>query len=709
MPRNTRGMLREALSCKPMDDGAYLAFKAKRKHSSKPHKLITKLSIGGAKLLLLAANWLVWGSIAGSPIATPLVILSISGTIITGYDFLRALIRTVTGQSGITTGTLVGAATVSSLMLRENVTALVVLWLLNLGEYLELLTLRRTRTAIRHLLSTEEDEAWLIQNGVEVSTRVADVELNQLVLVRSGRRIPVDGVIDSGEAFVNQAPITGESMPVKRVHGETVYAGTVLVSGSLKVRVSGVGSDTVVGRIIQRVEEAQALRPRIQTVGDAFAKKVVPSSFAAALLVFVVTRDPRRALTMMLVACPCAAGLATPTAVSASIGNGARRGILIKGGTHLEAMAAIDTVCFDKTGTLTESHPTVGQVIPTHPDYDERRVLALASRVERHSQHPLAKAVVEEARKRLRLDEPATGNFGDDNFEILSGRGVRIWTADEEILAGNERLLLERGLTLNEEALRWKARLAEEAATCVFVVHQSQVVGLLTVVAAVRAEASESIRQLRDAGVKSFLMLTGDSEAVAKAVAKRVGVDDWRSGLLPRDKFEAVDRLRGEGHKVAMIGDGINDAPALANADVGIAIGTGGSDVAIETADVALAADDLRLVSSVIHLSRQTMSVIRQNYGIALGTNSIGLYLAAMGSINPIVAAVLHNLSTILVIGNSTRLIGYNPTIRSGRLPDQSRSTSGTEHRDKADSESSSSGASRTEQPSQKGLEEDAA
>ncbi len=651
-------LLTEALGEKPMQKHVFLERQAKGKTPSKPRKLVTKLIIGGSKLLLILANRLVWGT-ALSPLAVPVAVLSIAGTIITGYDFLRALFRTVTGQSGITTGTLIGAATLSSLMLRENVTALIVLWLLNLGEYLEILTLRRTRKAIRHLLSTEDDEVWLLTDGAEVSIRVSAVEPGDLVLVRAGRRIPVDGTVEAGEAFVNQAPITGESMPVARRVGDSVYAGTVVVSGSVKVRVTGVRSDTVVGRLIQRVEEAQTLRPRIQTVGDAFAKRVVPASFAAALLVFLVTRDPRRALTMMLVACPCAAGLATPTAVSASIGNGARRGILIKGGTHLEAMAEVDTVCFDKTGTLTESQPAVRQVISLHRDYSEERVLALAARVERHSQHPLGLAIVQSARQQ---DLLSPFGYEDDDFEIMSGRGVRTWNAEEEIFAGNRRLLTENGIELPEVAQHWIRQLADQAVTTIFVVHQRQLVGIVTVAAAVRTEAANSIARLRDVGIKRILMLTGDGEGVARAVATAVGVKEWRSGLLPQDKFEAIQELRDAGGKVAMVGDGINDAPALALADVGIAMGTGGSDVAIETADVALAADDLEGVGSVIDLSRQTMSIIRQNYGLALGTNSIGLYLAAVGSINPIIAAVLHNLSTIMVIANSTRLIGFDPT-----------------------------------------------
>ncbi|HEY4047591.1 MAG TPA: cation-translocating P-type ATPase, partial [Acidobacteriaceae bacterium] len=516
------------------------------------------------------------------------------------------------------------------------------------------------RKAIRQLLSTEDDEVWLVRDGIEVSMRLDEVQVDDLVVVRAGRRIAVDGIIEQGSGAINEAPITGESMPVSRTAGDSVYAGTILVAGQIRLRVTEIGSDTVVGRLIERVEQAQNLRPHIQTVGDAFAKRVVPSSFAAALLVFLVTRDPRRALTMLLVACPCAAGLATPTAVSASIGNSARRGILIKGGTHLEAMSKVDTVCFDKTGTLTDGQPGVTRVLSSNPGYTDGQVLEMAARVERHSQHPLALAVTKRA-----AEQEVTPAGQDDQFEILPGRGVRSWTDEDEVLVGNERLLEEYGVPIAEAAASQYGEYAGNAETAMYVAHQRNLAGIITVSAPVRAEARESIAQLRKAGINRLVMLTGDAEPVAQRVAGLVGIQQWRSRLLPQDKFDAIQKLRDHGHKVAMVGDGINDAPALALADVGIAMGTGGSDVALESADVALAADDLRKITSVVDISRQTMTVVRQNYGLALGTNSIGLYLAAAGSINPIIAAILHNLSTILVIGNSTRLIRYDPAGRS--------------------------------------------
>ena len=355
-------LVRKALVRGPVSNSSYQELRGKP--DGKVRNLVRKLALGFFKLSLILFSRLIWGTISAEPLAAPIQVLSVSGIVITGYDFLRAFYRALVGRSGITTGTLIGAATLSSMALRENVTALTVLWLLNLGEYLEMVTLRRTRAAIRSLLSAEDEEIWIITGGVEVLVPIKGVQPGASVVVRAGRRIPVDGVIELGAATVNEAPITGESIPVIRREGDEVYAGTVLLAGTIRVRVTGTGTNTVVGKMIERVEQAQALRPEIQKVGDRFARTVVPASFVSAALVLIVTRDPRRALTMLLVACPCAAGLATPTAVSASIGNSARRGILVKGGTHLEAMANLDTIAFDKTGTLTDSQPSVTQVIP---------------------------------------------------------------------------------------------------------------------------------------------------------------------------------------------------------------------------------------------------------------------------------------------------------------------------------------------------------
>jgi cation-transporting P-type ATPase C len=652
-------LVRKALTRRPVSNSSYEELRGKP--DGKARNLIRKLALGVFKLSLILFSRLIWGTISAGPLAAPIQVLSVSGIVITGYDFLRAFYRALVGQSGITTGTLIGAATLSSMALRENVTALTVLWLLNLGEYLETVTLQRTRAAIRSLLSAEDEEIWIIAGGVEVLVPAKDVQPGASVVVRAGRRIPVDGVIESGAATVNEAPITGESMPVIRREGDRVFAGTVLLAGTIRVRATGTGTDTVVGKMIERVEQAQALRPEIQKVGDQFARTVVPASFVSAALVLIVTRDARRALTMLLVACPCAAGLATPTAVSASIGNSARRGILVKGGTHLEAMANLDTIAFDKTGTLTDSQPSVTQVIPCANGYTEERILDLAARAEAGSQHPLAIAIMNRTgRPPFDLDE-------ETEFELLAGRGVRRVWGEHEVLVGGRRLLEEFKVPMAAEDERLVKSKIRKGESVVYVAHQHCLIGVLGISVRVRPEAVCALDRLRQAGVGNFIMLTGDCDEAAIHVTSSVGMKEWRARLLPQDKLEAVQALRISGRRVAMVGDGVNDAAALAIADVGIAMGASGSDVAIETADVALASDDLRHVADVVQISRWTMRAIRQNYGIALGVNSAGLVLAAAGRINPIIAAVLHNLSTMLVIFNSARLIHYSPAAFANR------------------------------------------
>ncbi|HXJ34474.1 MAG TPA: cation-translocating P-type ATPase [Candidatus Eisenbacteria bacterium] len=620
---------------------------------------VKNLVLGGGVLAGLLGKRLLLG--VGPVVSSPLLFaITALSTIVTSYPYLRGAISSIRARRSPTTDTLVSAATIASLALRESVTGLTVVWLLNLGEYLQALTLRRTRRAIRALLETGPDDAWIVVNGSEVRGPIAAIAPGDLVAVHGGERIPVDGRVELGSGTVNQAPITGESMPVTLNAGDPVYAGTVLLAGALRVRCERVGADTAVGRLIKRVEEAEELRPRIQTVGERFAARFVPASFVLAGLVYGVTGDARRALTMLLIACPCAAGLATPTAVSAAVGNGARRGVLIKGGTHLESAAALDVVVFDKTGTLTEGLPRVERVLSLARDYSAAQVLGLAANVELHSQHPLALAVLDHARNR------AVAIPSHDECEILVGRGVHADWENNCVLVGSRKLLTDFSVVVPDQVERLYERLATAPETVMYVAHQNQVIGLIGVRDKVRPDARTALDELRRAGVARLLLLTGDGEAAARSVAEAVGIDEWRSQVLPEEKYDAIRDLRQGGARVAMVGDGINDAPALALADVGIAMGTAGSDVAIEAADIALASDDIRHVATVVRLSQRTIRIVRQNYAIALGVNAGGLLIGAAGLLNPLLAAALHNLSTLLVVVNSTRLIAYDPAAHGG-------------------------------------------
>ncbi|MER5969462.1 cation-translocating P-type ATPase [Streptomyces sp. NPDC002055] len=613
---------------------------------------LARLVVGGAVLALVALRRLL---------RRPRITAGSSGflgaiTLFTGLPFFRGALRSLRGRSHPGTDTLVTAATVISLVLRENVVALTVLWLLNIGEFLQTLTLRRTRRAIEELLTIGEERVWLVrEEGVEVEVALEDIAPGDLVAVYEHHRIPVDGQVLSGEALVDQAAITGEALPVYAHAGAEVYAGTIITSGSLAVRATAVGRDTTVGRIISRVEEAQSDRAPIQTVATRFTQRFVPVSFGLAALTYAVTRDARRAMTMLLIACPCAAGLATPTAISAAIGNGARRGTLIKGGTHLEGVGRVSAVVFDKTGTLTFGRPLVTSVVSLSENFTANEVLSLAASGELHARHPLAQAIVEHTEEQ-HLHAPI-----HQACEVVLGMGMRAELDGTRLLVGSPALLRQHGVELTEEAQGWTERLRGNGETVICIAHDDELIGLLGVSDAVRSGAGTVIQQLRELGVSRLVLLTGDAPETAQVVADRLGITEVHAHALPEAKLQLIRDLQTEGHTVAMVGDGTNDAPALALADVGIAMGAHSSHVALETADIALPGDDLRQVAAVVELSRHTLRVVRQNYGLAIGVNLMGLVAGAGGSINPVLAALLHNTSSIAVVANSARLVNHTP------------------------------------------------
>ncbi|HJU11825.1 MAG TPA: cation-translocating P-type ATPase [Candidatus Binataceae bacterium] len=619
------------------------------------HDRLWNLIAGGSVLAgLLVVNLIPGlGFVAAHPLTFALTSVA---TVVSGYSFFQGAWRSMFDRGRLNTDALVSSATIASLALGESSTALIVIWLLNLGEYLEGRMLRRARRAIRQLLEVEKKDVWLVVDGQEMRRPLAAVHIADTVAIHSGERLLADGEIVDGSGTLNEAPITGESMPVIRHAGDTVYAGTLLLAGQVKVRITRVGSDTAIGRLIQRVEEAEELRAPIHTTGEHFSAVLVPASFVLAGGVFALTGEIYRALTMLLVACPCAAGLATPTVVSAAIGNGARRGILIKGGVHLEALARVDTVAFDKTGTLTAGLPSVERIIPLAEEYSPEQLLSLAASGELHSQHPLALAVSDQARVR-ELIIPS-----HETCEIHIGRGVHADWAGNCVLVGSEQLIRQFDVPIPEQARELYRQHSATGETMMYVTHQSRVVGMIGVRDRIRPEAATTISQLRAEGVAHLLMLTGDNQESARAVAQKVGLTEWNAGLLPEQKYDLIRTLSEQGHRVAVVGDGVNDAPALALADVGIAMGAAGSDVAIEAADIALAADDIRQVPATLALSRQALHLIRQNYAIALGVNAGGIVVSALGAINPFIAAALHNLSTLMVVLNSMRLLRYQPS-----------------------------------------------
>ncbi|TAK27695.1 MAG: cation-translocating P-type ATPase [Chloroflexota bacterium] len=621
---------------------------------------ILRLAVSG----IVLSGLFVGRLLAGGPlvVAAPLVGVGSLTTLFAGYPIFRSGLLSLVRKRRADMDTLISSATFMSLLLRESLTGLVVVWLINLGDLMQTITQRRSRRAIRDLLSVGDEWVWVVVDGQELRVRLDEVQVGDLVTAHEGERIGVDGTVVDGKAAVNQAPITGESLPVAREEGDAIFAGTIVEAGYLVVRATAVGAETAVGQIIRRVEEAREHRAPIQRSTDHFADHFAPVSFTLATLVFLLTRDIRRSMSMLVIACPCAAGLSTPTAIGAAIGNAASRGILVKGGLYLESAGRLDAVVFDKTGTLTTGIPRITRVVTWSPAYSAEQMLALAAATERHSRHPFAVALSRYAETRG-ISVPSACDY-----ETLPGLGVRARVVQAVVTVGSWRVLGQMGLAAPEAD---DAEARHEST--VWVVIDDQVVGLLGIDEAVRGEARTAIEELKAEGVRRLILATGDRAAAAERVARRLGFHEYRAGVLPEEKLTLIDQLQANGHNVAMVGDGINDGPALAAADVGIALGTAGSDVAIEAADIALASDDLRQVPAVMRLGQHTLGVVRWNLTTAVGVNAFGVVLGALGVMSPLVGALVHNLSTVAVVLNSARLVGHRDRPAARRPRSQTR------------------------------------
>nr|VTP02568.1 putative copper-exporting P-type ATPase V [Mycobacterium riyadhense] len=524
-----------------------------------------------------------------------------------------------------------------------------------LGRYFEARATGKASEAISKLLEMGAKEACLLVDGQELLVPVDRVQVGDLVRVRPGEKIPVDGEVVDGRAAVDESMLTGESVPVEKTVGDHVAGATVNVDGLLTVRATAVGADTALAQIVRLVEQAQGGKAPVQRLADRVSSVFVPAVVGVAVATFagwtLFAANPVAGMTaavaVLIIACPCALGLATPTAITVGTGRGAEMGILVKGGEVLEASKKIDTVVFDKTGTLTRAQMRLTDVVAgkrRQPD----QVLRIAAAVESGSEHPIGAAIVAGARERG-LQIPAATAFAN-----LAGHGVRAEIDGRTVLVGRRKLVDEQGLLLPDHLAAVAAELEEQGRTAVFVGRDDQVVGVLAVADTVKDDAIEVVRQLHAMGLH-VAMLTGDNARTAAAIAKQVGIDRVMAEVLPQDKVTEIRRLQDEGRVVAKVGDGINDAPALVQADLGIAIGTG-TDVAIEAADITLMSDRLDGVVLAIQLSRQTLRTIYQNLGWAFGYNTAAIPLAALGMLNPVIAGAAMGFSSVSVVTNSLRL-----------------------------------------------------
>jgi Cd2+/Zn2+-exporting ATPase/Cu+-exporting ATPase len=594
---------------------------------------------GAVLLIIVVGEWFgAFGQLTERvpfPIGVALVIAF-------GFPVFRNVIQ-ATLRRQVISHTVMTIGVLAALAVGQWATAAVVVFFMRAGDYAEHFTTERGRRALKDLMALAPRTARVERDGTEHEVPVAQVRVGDIVIVRPGETIPVDGEVVAGQATVNQATITGEAMPIEAAAGTSVFAATQATLGSLRIRVTRVGKDTTFGRVIALVEGAEANRADVQHLADRFSGYFLPIVVAVAAMTFLLSRNPLAVAAVLVVACSCSLALATPIAMLASIGAAAKQGLLIKGGKYLESLARADVLLVDKTGTLTLGKPRITDVVPLN-GLSADELLGLTAAVERDSEHPLAGAVRDAATERgLALAQLS-------EFEAIPGQGVCARLDGYTIAVGNRRLVpAATGVDVVEQR-------EAEGKTLLFVARDGELIGAIAAADTVRPEVPAALTQLRALGIRQMELLTGDSEPTAAALAQALGVS-YRANLLPEDKIAIVKEYQARGHTVVMVGDGVNDAPALAQADVGVAMGAAGSDIALEAAHVALLRDDWLLVPELFRIAGRTMRVVKTNLGFTAVYNVVGISLAAFGILPPILAAAAQSLPDLGIIANSARLL----------------------------------------------------
>ena len=550
--------------------------------------------------------------------------------------------------------TLSSTAIISSLLLGNEKTALTIMILERIAELLTVYTIKKTRGVIKDMLSVGESYVWKqIDNGVVKKVSIDEIVKGDSVLVQTGEKVSVDGVIEKGSAVIDQSSITGEYMPVTKKTGEEVFAGTIIKSGSITVKAEKVGDERTVSRIIKLVEDASFNKADIQSYADTFSAQLIPLNFLLAGIVYFSTRNVQKALSMLVIDYSCGIRLSTATAFSAAINTAAKNGILIKGSNYLEELSKSDTVIFDKTGTITEGKPKIQTLQVLEKNMKEDEFLAFAAAAEETSSHPLAVAILNEVKNRgIKIPE-------HKDTEVKISRGIETFVNDDVIRVGSKKYMKENDIYTDNASDVIKGIL-NRGEILICVAKNKDLIGVIGVSDPPRENIKKAMNRLRNHGIDDIVLLTGDLRQQAETIASRMSMDRYESELLPEDKARDILKFQSIGSKVIMIGDGINDAPALSYANVGIALGSSKTDVAMEAADVTITSDDPLLIPGVVGLSKKTMKIIKENFTMAIGINSFALVLGATGIIPAIYSSILHNSITILVVGNSLRLLKYN-------------------------------------------------
>lgn len=591
-------------------------------------------------------------------VQAPLSLISVAaffGTV----PLIQETAQDILEKKKVTVTPFLAAGAIATIAMGEPFSALQIIWIYNVAELTEEFVAQRSRKAIRSILEVAPVSAFILLDGMEVETPVADLRPGDVVVVHTGEKIPVDGVVQDGEADVDESSINGRAETVLRALGDQVHAGTIISQGILFIRTEKTGADTYLAHIMQMVEDSLQNKAPMELKADELAGRLMKIGLAATALTFALTLDPMRALTVMLVmSCPCATVLAASSAVTAAMANAAKHQILIKGGLYLEAVGKTDTYCFDKTGTITTELPEIVSIFGRTPTLTEDKILAMAATAESHNQHPMAKAILAEATAR---------NLSPDRHavcEFKAGRGVFCTIGgDAVVIVGNRQFMEEHEIDIS-----WfekKAALLKQAGnTVVYVAKNGGVQGIIGIASPVRPEAVRVLHNLRRDGVRCMHLVTGDNEEVAQSLLNVFPFDACRASLMPEEKAQWIEELK-RGSAVVMVGDGVNDALALAQADVGIAMGAGGAEVAMEAADIALADSNLEGLVLVRNLSHKCMQVIEQNHYFAVSTDLMGAALGMLGVLSPVMAGLIHVAHTGGILINSSRLLKWEPPVDS--------------------------------------------
>lgn len=559
---------------------------------------------------------------------------------------------------------LVSIAVLGALYIGEYAESSIVTFLFLFGDYLEMRTLEKTRSSLRELVDMAPQEATVLRtNGNTETIPVEDVEEGNRVVIHPGGKIPVDGKIIAGKASINEAAITGESVPASKAIDDKVFSGTIVDNGYIEIIAERVGDDTTFAKIIELVEEAQESKSKAEKFLDKFANIYTPAVVILSIIVYLFTRDLHLAITFLVIACPGALVIGAPVSNVAGIGNGAKNGVLIKGGEIMDKFSKVDTLVFDKTGTLTKGKPEVTD-IHTFNKVDKDTLLELVAKAETISEHHLGQTIVKTARNRGM--DLASMELSDG--EAIKGNGIKAIVNNRKIVAGNRKLMKTENISLSTTVENYAVTREKSGNSAIFIAIDGNIAGIISIADQIRDDAKKALAQMRANGIKKIVMLTGDNKHTAEAVATELGLDEFHAELLPENKVEYVKKLKDSGHIVAMAGDGINDAPAIATADIGLAMGEGGTDVSMETADVVLMADKLMQFSHAYSLSKATTRNMKQNIFIAVGVVVILLTGVLMGSVHLASGMFIHEASVLIVILNAMRLIRFN---RKNMQPDE--------------------------------------